>query len=301
MRFLVPALTFLLALTASAAQYQTPFGQLQDEQKFKDYTVRIYRNENPPPDNDTNQDHQDGNGCFEILKSGKQVYFQNGFKFEVGGVHLDNNTNNLIRMGRSITSEKQPDLVVAEWSGGAHCCYTYSIFQISDTFRLIDQIEARNDDEPEFKDFSRDGNLAFVMQDWTFEYWHTSFVYSHAPTVILQYQNGKYRPDLGKMKKPAPSNQKLGEWAKMLGSEFPAAVKFQDDEKWTAPPKLWGKMLDLIYNGNMASAWKLCDLSWPSNHVGKEVFLREFIAQLQTSPYYKEISQASFQGSATKL
>ena len=70
------------------------------------------------------------------------------------------------------------------------------------------------------------------------------------------------------------------------------------DNKWAAPNDLFSEMLDLIYSGNMESAWKLCNLSWPVKHPGKANFLKEFINQLQTSPYYNDINQASFQGVA---
>ena len=78
MRFLVLLLTLFLVLPAHSAQYQKPFGQLKDEQKFKDYTVRIYRDESDTAN--TNPDV----ACFEILKAGKQVHFQTGFEFEIG-------------------------------------------------------------------------------------------------------------------------------------------------------------------------------------------------------------------------
>jgi hypothetical protein len=286
MNFLIFLLTVFLVLPIHAADKTKPFGQLQHEQKYKDYTVRIYWNEIP---------ESDAYGCYEILKSGKQVYFQKGFKFKVGNPGSEDTTNKLIEMGRSITSEKQPNLVVWQWSGGAHCCYAFDIFQIGDTFKFIDHLETRDGVDSDFKDLRGDGNLELIMYDWTFEYWHTSFVFSPAPTVILRYLDHKYRPDLELMHKPAPTEQHLQRMAKELKSKFADAAKFIDDDKWSAPPSLWGKMLDLIYSGNMDSAWKLWNLSWPTNHPNKELFLKDFIEELQTSPYYKDINQPGFQ------
>jgi len=85
MRFLV-LLSLLLALSSHGKDLGKPFGKLKDEQKFKDYMVRIYRNEQPPPDTDKNPAHKDGLGCFEILKAGRQLYFQEGQFFVVGDV-----------------------------------------------------------------------------------------------------------------------------------------------------------------------------------------------------------------------
>jgi len=112
MRFLVLLFTLLLALTVHAGQYTKPFGTLKNEQKFKDYTVRIYLDELDSTNNNPDV------GCFEILRSGKQVHFQTGFKFEIGNSGNGDITNKLIEMGRSITSDKQPNLVIKGWSGG---------------------------------------------------------------------------------------------------------------------------------------------------------------------------------------
>jgi hypothetical protein len=286
MNFLIFLLTVFLVLPMHAADKTKPFGQLQHEQKYKDYTIRIYWSETS---------ESDDYGCYEILKSGKQVYFQKGFKFEVGNPGNGDITNKLIEMGRSITSEKQPNLVVWQWTGGAHCCYAFDIFQIGDTFKLIDHLETGHGIDSDFKDLRGDGNLELVTYDWAFAYWHTTFVDSPAPTVILRYRNHKYRPDLELMHKPAPTEHQLQRMAEELKSKFAHAGKFIDDDKWAAPPSLWGKMLDLIYSGNMDSARKLWNLSWPKNHPNKKLFWRDFIKELQDSPYYKDINEPGFQ------
>jgi len=287
----------LFALSSYGREGVNPFGKLQDEQKFKDYTVRIYQNDKAPPETDKNPDHAAGFGSFEILREGRQVYFKKGVKFQVGNIIFggDKYTNNLIQMGRNITGDNEPNLVVSEWSGGAHCCFTFYVFQIGSKFKLLDSVDTRNGSDSDFKDLRGEGKLELVMYDWTFEYWNASFVESPAPMVILQYRNNKYRPDLELIHKPAPTDQELQNMANEVKAKFAAAVKSNADVKWTAPPELWGKMLDLIYSGNMASAWKLWDLSWPANHLGKKLFLKDFTEQLQTSPYYLDINQKGFQ------
>ena len=120
----------VLALQVFAAK--APFGQLQEEQKFNDYTVRIYF------------DKDASSGCFEVLRSGRQVYFHSGQFFGVGDVDPDGNThtNTPIKMGQSITSDKQPNLLVTEWTSGNHCCTTFHIFEIGQKFKKIAALEA---------------------------------------------------------------------------------------------------------------------------------------------------------------
>lgn len=288
MRFLVPALALLLALTASAHQYIKPYGELKDEQKFKDYTVRIYRNEQPPPVTDKNPDHQDGLGCFEILKAGKQVYFQKGLIFAVQKSGDAGDTSNQIIFGRSINGDGKPYLVMQDGTG-CHCCENYEVFEVGDTFRFIQKIETTIGGQ--FKDLHRNGELELVMSDSMFEYWHCAGAENPYPTIILRNQDGKYVPDLELMRKPAPTEMALQKMAKDFKAKFVDVQNAPFFDKWTAPFEMWSGMLDLIYSGNRNAAWKLCDLSWPVDHSGKADFLKEFKAQLAKSAYHKDIER----------
>jgi hypothetical protein len=254
-----------------------PHGKMVDEQRFKDYTVRIYRYPNI-------------GGCFEILKSGKQVFFEEGEFFAVGDVTpaSGQTVTNAIKMGQSITSEKRPNLLVTGWTSGNHCCNSFYVFEIGDKFKLIGRIEAEYFEISEFKDLRGDGNLELVTADFTFAYWNVGSYQSHSPTIILRYQDGRYVPDLEKMRKPAPTEDEL----KRMAKEFKA--KFDDlgvVMPFPAPPEMWQEMLNLIYTGNMNTAWRLLDMSWPAERPGKMEFLRQFKKELSTSPYYRDIQR----------
>ena len=289
MRFLVLPFTLLLALTVNAGQAMKPFGQLKDEQKFKDYTVRIYRNEQPTPDTDKIPDDQDGLGCFEILRSGKQVYFQKGAIFAVEKVcDEDGTNNNQTIFGRSINGDKNPYLVMSGGTG-CHCCLNYEVFEIGDNFKFVQKIETTIGGQ--FKDLREDGELELVMSDSVFEYWHCGGAFNPYPTIILRYQNHKYGPDLELMQKPAPNELELRAEADEFKAKFAGIRKDIFFDKWTAPYEMWTKMLDLIYSGNMDAAWKLCDLSWPPDHSNKALFLKEFKRTLATGKYFAEIKE----------
>jgi hypothetical protein len=107
---------FLLLVLALQVFATTPSGQLQEEQTFKDYNVKIYFNTNTSL------------GCFEILWSGKQVYVQEGQFFALGGETQESFQTSArapIKMGQSITSHKQPNLVVTGWTSGNHSGNTF--------------------------------------------------------------------------------------------------------------------------------------------------------------------------------
>ena len=270
----------VLALQVFAAK--SPFGRLQEEQKFYDYTVRTYLAKDA------------SSGSFEILRSGRQIYSHDGQFFGVGDVtrHGQTHTNTSIKMGQSITSDKEPNLVVTEWTSGNHCCTTFHIFEIGQAFKKVATLEALYFETSEFRNLMADGNLELVTADWTFAYWNVDCAHSHSPTIILRYQGGRYLPDLKLMKQPPPKDLELSSMA----AEF--KTKFNDspvDMPYLAPVEMWQKMLDLIYSGNMRSAWKLQDLSWPADRAGKRQFVKEFKKQLLTSPYYTSITGPTFQ------
>ncbi len=69
------------------------------------------------------------------------------------------------------------------------------------------------------------------------------------------------------------------------------------------PVALWRKMLNLIYSGNLAQAWKPFDLAWPEGLAGKQEFLEEFKAQLKASLDWEQIQEyeqdSSLKGQST--
>ena len=293
MRFLV-LLSLVLTLPIYAKSPVKPFGTLQDSQSFRDYTLRIYLNEQAPPENDTDPDHRNGVGCFEILRSGKQVYFQRGIKFKVEHVAYEASTNiGPAIMGQCVIGDKQPNLVVSEVSGGNNFCENLYLFQIGDSCKLIKTIKTTGGGE--FQDLRGDGSLSLVTYERTLEGLCSCEADAVYAKIIYQYSDHNYRIDLAAMKKPAPNQLELLKKAKDIGAAFTGAYS---GGKWTAPTELKGRMLDLIYSGNMATAWKLCDLSWSAKRPGKAQFLKEFVQQLKSSPHYNDINQARFQNGA---
>src|SRR3989338_7878143 len=91
---------------------------LQDEQTFGNYKIQIYR------------DMEFGVGTLRILKKGSEVFSQDGVSFKIGLINDDIPGNKLVKVGNDINKDGQPDLVVSEYSGGAHCCTDYYVFSL---------------------------------------------------------------------------------------------------------------------------------------------------------------------------
>jgi hypothetical protein len=233
---------------------------------------------------------------FEILKDNKRVYVQKakekGEKFFIGTMYKDDPDAAMIKMGMDITGDGQPDLVISEWLGGANCCLLFNIFEIGPTFKKLGTIDAEfGDSGPHFvipaKD-SKSTGLLIQIHDWTFANWNTDFADSPAPKVILHYTDNAYRvaPDL--MRAPVLSANDLAVRTAEVKSFAPSA-KGGTWPHAQVSPQLWATMLDLIYSGHSDDAWKFLDSAWPPKVQGKDVFARDFRAQLAKSPYWSAV------------
>jgi hypothetical protein len=269
---LIASLVFAV-ITSSAFTASNPSYKLQEEKSFQDYTVRTYFN------------GENGMGYFEILRKGKRLFKKTGFRFQIGPVYNDDIAkSNLIAIGKDITGDGVPNVVISEWSGGAHCCFYFHVFEIGKNFKKIDSLNAGHGDLSYFADLDNKKGLEFITSDWTFAYWKTSFAQSPAPAIILRFQNGVYVLASDLMRKQAP-----------LTEEIEAKIKeIQSDDAWlndNVPVSIWSFMLELIYTGNADKAWEFFDKAWPLKISGKKEFLKEFRAQLIKSRYWPQVKK----------
>lgn len=238
-----------------------PIGSLQQAARCGEYVIRVYGNE---------FDH----GSFEIMRQGVRVYAANGGRFSIG----KHTYYDLPAVGTDLTGDGQPDLVVHEWTGGAHCCYFFHVFEIGPHFRFIQTIDAEHSEDAGFKQLDADPALEFEMVDWTFAYWHCCFTDSPAPAVILKYRGNKFEMAGELMRKPGWSPATFAQKVADYQVAYPVAGwPFCQD------------LVDLIYSGNMAQAWELVERAWPAEGPGQAKFLAEFKAQLHTSPYWPAV------------
>ena len=236
------------------------------ETRFNEYRVATYENEEG--------DHQ----TLEIRRAGALLHSIEGFRFAIGHV-ADSELAKRTPVGSDITARGVPMLVVSEWTGGAHCCFRFHLFEVGTQFRFLQTIDAGHGDQSRFENLDPDPALEFQMNDWTFAYWRTSFAQSPAPRVILKFSEGQYRLSPALMRKVPSSESALRQKAAELASS----------DAWNAggqpPVELWVEMLDLIYAGNSREAWELLLMSWPANNADRADFEREFRAQLARSPF----------------
>jgi len=141
-----------------------PNGAMRDEATFDGFTVRTYRS---------------GAGCgsFEILRGERRIYAQHGFCFSIGG--QEGNRKDVMRWapvpGADITGNGRPDVIVYEWTGGAHCSFIARVFELGDRCEKLATIDGVHG-TPAFVDVDRDSVPEVVIYDWSFAYWPASVV-----------------------------------------------------------------------------------------------------------------------------
>jgi hypothetical protein len=229
-----------------------------------------------------------GDACLQVVRDGKVIFRRtlgNGGSYSIG--QQADEYGPAIPNGKDITGRGNPNILVSFYTGGAHCCLLYYVFELEPHLKLVATLDAESGDGSRFQLI--DGKYYFVSADWTFSYWQSSFADSPAPKVIVGFvddpQGGGYHLALDEMSKPAPTPE---EWTKAL-SEGRSAFGETNPFSGGIGSQLWGDMLDFIYEGHSDLAWKLFNESWPARRKGKDEFLSDFCSQLKTSPYWPDL------------
>ncbi len=260
------------------------------------YTLNIYDSTGPE------------GGAFEILDSGRRVYACFGHRFWPADLE-PGNENPLLAMGNDVTGDGKSNLVIFEWTGGAHAAFYHHVFEIAENLAHIQTISV-HDGGGRFADLDGQPGLEFEAPDWSFAYWCTSFADSPAPRIVLRFEDGRYRLAADLMRKPTPDRRVL-EWNAKVLRESDRWFISQPAHGWYTlagmrerlwlgswkrvgvPIDLWREMLDLIYTGNDDAALEFLNMAWKPGYPGKRARFNEFRSQLAKSPYWPEIREMS--------
>jgi len=183
-------------------------------------------------------------------------------------------------VSEDVTNDGVVDLVITGYSGGAHCCTTFTLISLGDQPALLGTIDAPNGGV-----FERDpdtGEILFVSEDATFNYWKTSYAASASPRLVLRWQDGQFRVSARHMRAPPPDPE-------ALRAISVAAHAAEHREKGAAPPELFGPVIAMIYQGNPGPAWALMKDAWDPAWGEHDAFRQELQDKLRSSPFWADI------------
>ncbi len=201
-----------------------------------------------------------------------------------------------------ITGSGQPEVVIQDWSMGAHCCLTALVYQLGPTPTLVAKIEARDNENIRFEQRPSLGWIGRYY-DWTFMYWNAGSPQSPGVPIAVTYRGGGFHlvPDL--MRTPRWSRELMDQAVDSVRSDFADCSRGDS----CLPPALWAVMLSLVYSGHLDQAREFFERAWPmqpgkgwkhayweqksyaASPDGRQQFWTEFMAQLAYSPYWADL------------
>lgn len=219
---------------------------------------------------------------FATLRKGSQILA----KFENGGEKDWTNFGLFPLLGGG---SKQ--LVIEQYSGGAHCCYSHWIYDLSTGSRLVYENEKYGTGNSLFPaDIDGDGIFEFTESVMAFDYFHLSHASSTFPVAIFAYDQkaGEYRP----------ANRKFSAYA-LRGiekdiKEFETlkAQSATKDEGYSESyfSAVLQVTLKYIYAGQQEKGWAFFDREYKTHaDIVKDKMGAEIKDELQREPVYNYI------------
>jgi len=176
--------------------------QLSESAEVRGYVFKAYE--------DTEGDVP---GCVRVFLHGKLVQklaTDEALTYRLGQPADPVNKIPHVPDGSDLTGNGRPDMMVTSWSGGAHCCFTHYIFELEPKLRLIAALDDGDTDLGHFEDLDHNGRYFYITNEiWS--YWPASFAGSVSHKVILKWDKGRFRLDLGRMRYAAPTPEQWKE------------------------------------------------------------------------------------------
>jgi hypothetical protein len=199
-----------------------------------------------------------------------------------------------------INKDGKNEIMIHEYTGGAHCCNLYTIYSLDSAAMAIFDFNAEHTGLY-ILDIDNDSLFELISGDCSFAYWQTSYAESPRPGLIWRWDNGKYRLANFHYSDYLLEEQKSEDGIRELAylKEAINTAKYNIKEykyNWDytefPPAKLWGIMLDYIYAGKSNVADSIFNALWPPEIAGKEEFYKDFRGALEHGPYWKELQES---------
>lgn len=191
----------------------------------------------------------------------------------------------------SLLGGASKQLVILQYTGGAHCCWTYRIYDFHPNLRVVFDDESYGLNYLGYelvpRDIDGDGKFELTQAVMTFDYFHMSHASSVFPVAVFSY-NEKSRTYLA-------ANQRFSAYVRkdlehdlkaleLASREVNARDGTYQEEYLSAMLKV---LLTRIYAGDEADAWKFFDTEYQLSD--KIEFKNDIRKALRHDPIYRSL------------
>ncbi len=262
---------FLICLSLVCSSQVAAGTEILQRRVFGSYEARVERDEDSSAQK------------IIVTKNGKVVYQDGeiGWYFWIGNHFDDSLKGRDPHSGKDLTGNGTPDIVLTSWSGGAHCCNSLTVLELTKTgARRVITVDGGSYGLI-LKDLDGDGTPEIDFWDWPIDYQFNSFSHSAQGRVVLKSVGDGYRVAKSLMYRKHPGALRLavakGAIRKAFSTQQPGV-----------PYELLKLMMELSYSGYRELALKMADDTWPRDLEGLAKFKLDFKRALATSPYWSE-------------
>ena len=189
-----------------------------------------------------------------------------------------------IGAGDDFNSDGILEVLLTQYSGGAHCCYTVTVVEMSQPARIVAVIDAGNGMTAEKQP---SGDILLNIPDQSFDYWRAPHAGSPFPDVWYRLKDHRLEVAIDKMLAAEPP---LDDVTFAPRAAYIRTITTTDPKALNAD--LWSPMLDYLYSGREAECWRFFDACWPDDAPGKAEFKADFLGVLEASPRWRDFAAA---------
>ena len=189
---------------------------------------------------------------------------------------------------------KHPFIIVSEYSGGAHCCYSLYIISMDMQCKVLAEFSGGSNEVKIEKLFTEALNYRIKLSD-EYSYDFGSFSTSPHPQVILHFNKDMYHVAIDEMRAPPLTSQELEKIIVDIKAQNYSNFKYKSPkiEAYQSNNEYFAKTLkvifDLIYCGQSSQARELIDRTWPSDAASKLLFISDIQEILRKRDYYEAL------------
>jgi|GEM_PF-1061409 len=172
-----------------------------------------------------------------------------------------------------LTGDGVDEIIIRQWSGGAHCCYTYDIYSLDARLSHIGHFALG--DGHMLTMLSTKKRQMLILEDSSFRYWRSN-VYEF-PKVPLTWRNHVFVADKTMMKNLN---------ALKLDNKLLQELRQNSGENKSEP--LYRTLIQLYYSGRASEGRKLIQRLHGNDETAAALH-KDFVDQLKRSQFFKAI------------